>query len=231
MKTKICRICQREKPLTDFPNRYEGTEKLRNECRECDNAYKRMRYLERLGKLKRTVRAEKREADPKRCIKCGETKALTEFFVHNRAKGQHRSMCKDCFRAFAKEYSKSPEGQKVIGDYRETHKDRLKELQELYRNDPEKRKASKKYHREYWLMKNFGLTPDDYDRMLKEQNGGCAICGSDDPGNKRDHFAVDHNPKTGKVRALLCYQCNVGLGHFKDNPDLLRKAADYLLTF
>ncbi len=228
METKICRVCQRKKPLSDFPGRYEGTGKLRNECRVCDNAYKRMRYLERLGKFKRTVRAENREADPKRCIRCGKTKPLSEFTIHHAEKGQHRNMCKDCVNAWTKEYNKTPEGQKVRGDYREQYKDRNKELQEFYRNDPVKRKASKKYHRKYWLMKQFGLTPDDYDRMLNEQNNGCAICGADDPRNKRDHFAIDHDHETDEIRGLLCQGCNTGIGLLGDDIERLEAAAAYL---
>ena len=229
MKTKICRVCQKRKSIKDFQKRETGV--LRNECKECHNEYQRMRYLEQLGKFKRTVRAEKREADPKRCIKCGETKSLDEFGWHNRNKGQHRNMCKDCSRIWLKEYNKSPKGQKIRGDYREQYKGRMKELQKLYRDDPVKRKASKKYHRKYWLMKQFGITPDDYDRMLKDQNSCCAICGSDKSGNRSKNFMVDHNHETGKVRGLLCYRCNQAIGAFKDNSILLRKAADYLETF
>lgn len=60
--------------------------------------------------------------------------------------------------------------------------------------------------------------------MLEEQDGKCYLCGGIDFRN----LAVDHNHKTGKVRRLLCSSCNTGLGKFKDDPDLLTKAAVYL---
>lgn len=75
------------------------------------------------------------------------------------------------------------------------------------------------------LRKKFDLTLEQYEAMLAQQNGGCAICGKP-PGARR--LAVDHDHKTGAVRALLCSNCNHVLGNGQDDPDLLRKAAEYL---
>jgi len=229
METKKCLKCGIEKEVTDFLKRETGV--LRNECKECHNQYQRTRYLERLGKFKRTVRAEKREADPKKCIRCNEVKPLSEFTIHDQNKGQHRNFCHECELIWSRKYHKSPQGKEKRKEWVDQNKEKIEEYKEVYRNDPERTAKAKVYSRQWRLMKDFGLTVDDYDRMLKDQNGGCAICGADDSGNKRDHFAVDHDHKSGKVRGLLCYQCNVGLGHFKEDPDLLRKAANYLLTF
>jgi hypothetical protein len=63
--------------------------------------------------------------------------------------------------------------------------------------------------------------------MLSEQSGVCKICGEPCPTYKHA-LAVDHNHTTGKVRGLLCNNCNNGLGRFRDNPQYLRAAADYL---
>jgi len=73
--------------------------------------------------------------------------------------------------------------------------------------------------------KKYGLTVTQYESMLAEQGGGCAICGTK-PDGKR--LAIDHCHKTGEVRGLLCSPCNVGLGHFRDDTDLLYKAVKYL---
>ena len=78
------------------------------------------------------------------------------------------------------------------------------------------------------LKISFNLTPDDYDNLLKRQNGRCAICGATRPGHKRRYFSIDHDHETGKIRGLLCGYCNPGLGHFKDDVTLLRKAVTYL---
>lgn len=82
------------------------------------------------------------------------------------------------------------------------------------------------YSRDRYL-KRYGITHQDYEQMLKAQNGQCAICKSEDP-KRWDHFSVDHNHETGEVRGLLCHTCNTGLGQFQDNPDFLIEAANYL---
>lgn len=76
-------------------------------------------------------------------------------------------------------------------------------------------------------LKQYGLTIEHYNKLLLQQNNKCAICEQNCPTGKK--LAVDHNHQTGKVRGLLCHHCNVGLGHFKDNIELLNSALDYLI--
>ena len=83
---------------------------------------------------------------------------------------------------------------------------------------------------DYHRKKTSGVTRDEYSRMFDSQGGMCAICGIHQDFVKRG-FSVDHDHKTGAVRALLCGRCNLGLGYFKDNPDRLRKAAEYLESY
>jgi hypothetical protein len=88
----------------------------------------------------------------------------------------------------------------------------------------------------YKLKKRYGLTPEQYTQMSFDQNGCCSICGQPESAinvgtNKVQKLAVDHCHKTGKVRALLCMDCNRGLGKFKDDPKRLQGAIDYLLAF
>lgn len=82
-------------------------------------------------------------------------------------------------------------------------------------------------HRERNLKRYYGMTPTDYKTILAAQDGRCAICDTDDPA-PHPNFCVDHDHDTGRVRGLLCNACNVGLGRFKDSPELVRKAAAYL---
>lgn len=77
------------------------------------------------------------------------------------------------------------------------------------------------------LKRTYGLTLEDYDRMLAEQNGGCAICATATPGGP-GRFHVDHCHNTGRVRGLLCCNCNRGIGALKDDPARLRLAIGYL---
>lgn len=76
------------------------------------------------------------------------------------------------------------------------------------------------------LKTKFGITLDDYNRMLDDQNGVCAICQQNCSLNER--LSVDHCHDTGEVRGLLCNSCNNGIGKFKDSQKLLISAANYL---
>lgn len=100
-----------------------------------------------------------------------------------------------------------------------------------------KRKASKKWrdnNKDKVLNKRYkeryGIRYDEYCNMLKEQNHKCAICGVDEVDSRSGKLCVDHDHNTGKVRKLLCHNCNCGLGHFKDNISSLSKALEYLIN-
>jgi hypothetical protein len=81
--------------------------------------------------------------------------------------------------------------------------------------------------RENHLQRAFGLTLQQFGTMLEEQGGTCYLCKTTVPGGNGD-FHVDHCHKSGKIRKLLCMECNRALGAVKDDPVLLRRMADYL---
>ena len=107
--------------------------------------------------------------------------------------------------------------------YREAHKEELIERQhEAQREHPERRRQVVRKH-------TYGLS-DGGVQLLVEQHGVCAICGKPETHmrlGKVMSLAVDHDHGTGKVCGLLCRKCNLGLGQFEDNSELLRKALDY----
>lgn len=78
-------------------------------------------------------------------------------------------------------------------------------------------------------LKNYNITEEEYNAMLKEQNGVCAICGKEDVRGKR--LSIDHDHKTGKVRGLLCGNCNLGLGALGDEVIIIEKSLKYLYSF
>mgnify|MGYP001591133168 CR=1 FL=1 len=103
--------------------------------------------------------------------------------------------------------------------------------------------SSKKYSenkvrdRGYQLKYKFGITIDDYNRMLTDQGGKCAICNGDNYVRKKGtnsgeevcmSLSVDHDHQTGKVRGLLCNACNTALGKLIDDPALFKKTIEYL---
>jgi hypothetical protein len=76
--------------------------------------------------------------------------------------------------------------------------------------------------RHYHLMRRYGIGAKDVDRLIAMQGGACAICGRPDPQH------VDHDHATGRVRGILCFNCNGGLGQFADDPRRLVSAIRYL---
>lgn len=98
-------------------------------------------------------------------------------------------------------------------------------------NNPEKWRLMQRRAR---LKREYGISLEEFNLMFENQNGLCAIC------NRQmtiattispDLASVDHNHGTGEVRALLCYTCNTGIGNLRDDPRVLREAADYLEAY
>lgn len=96
----------------------------------------------------------------------------------------------------------------------------IRQYSKKYRdnNKEERSKSIKKYE----LKSKYNLSLDDYETLLKKQNEVCAIC--------KESFVlhVDHCHETGLVRGLLCRSCNLGLGFFKDKPELFDAAKEYI---
>lgn len=85
-------------------------------------------------------------------------------------------------------------------------------------------------NREATIKKKYNITQEHYELIRNNQDNKCAICGSERASIARPNisFMIDHCHEKGHVRGLLCYSCNVGLGHFKDNIEILEKAIAYL---
>lgn len=115
-------------------------------------------------------------------------------------------------------------------DWDERHKERRKQARIEYNIKNRERIAFKRHESK---LKEYGLTPEQYEDMLVAQNGVCAICHQaetlkrkKDPNIMRLH--VDHCHKTGKVRGLLCTRCNPAIGYLQDDPLRAYAAARYL---
>jgi hypothetical protein len=134
----------------------------------------------------------------KTCSKCGETKSLDQFGKNKRKRDGLQVYCKPCQCELVKK-SQSKESFARPG-------------------------AST--NRKYILKSRYGLTPEQYAGLMVKQEGRCAICHGECPTGWR--LAVDHCHASGKVRGLLCGNCNTALGKFKDSPELLANAIKYL---
>jgi len=86
------------------------------------------------------------------------------------------------------------------------------------------------------MLRKYGITISDYDALFEAQAGRCAICGIEKeawhPGagaaGRIKFLVVDHDHADGRVRGLLCGNCNNGLGHFRDNVASLLGAIAYI---
>ena len=103
--------------------------------------------------------------------------------------------------------------------YSATHKEDRKEYLKKYK------KENRRTILNTDMKRHYGVGIEAYDYFFNKQNGLCAICGLP-PGKKGFH--IDHDHKTGKIRGLLCVCCNLGLGGFRDNPNILQNAIKYL---
>ena len=121
---------------------------------------------------------------------------------------------------------------KLRGDFN-NHKNRSDGLQSYCRSC-ESQRASKSYcpidQRKKRVKYKYGIEWEEYLIMFEEQGGLCPICDKliKPRGQQSEIGCVDHNHLTGEVRGLLCNACNVGLGVFEDNTDIMRRAIEYL---
>lgn len=85
--------------------------------------------------------------------------------------------------------------------------------------------AAREATRRHYFKQLYGLTVEQVEEMAAK---GCEICGTSEWTGKHARPHVDHCHKTGRVRGILCGECNTGLGKFRDDPALLRRAVEYL---
>lgn len=161
----------------------------------------------------------------KKCTKCGELKALCEYY---RAGGNSRDGLRgDCIpcnlAAKAERHRLNPEPARERTErWRQENPERYAANQKAFVASGGKKVADRRSH----LKRKYGMTLEEYDAMLEAQGGGCFICGR--PPREDISLHVDHDHSTGKVRGILCFCCNNALADFQDDPALLRKAAAYV---
>ncbi len=112
-----------------------------------------------------------------------------------------------------------------------------KKRKELHKRNPQiliRRNAKKretydsKKQRSAFLRSHYGITFSEYEDMLKQQRGVCAICGDGKKHKTQKYLHIDHNHKTSKVRGLLCIRCNTIIGNCKEDVDILQRAIKYI---
>lgn len=146
----------------------------------------------------------------KNCKKCTVEKPRTDFHKHHGVAGGYPH-CKACVSDINKAW-------------REANPGIRKPYMKLWYGE------HKENRRNYNLVQNYGITLEEYSRMLEAQAGVCAIC-KQPPSKKNNHamsLHIDHCHTTGRIRGLLCNKCNSGIGFFQESEELVTKAANYL---
>jgi hypothetical protein len=138
----------------------------------------------------------------KQCTVCKETKELDQFYNVKSTKDGKGYRCKECDNKARQKWSA---------------------------NNPERSHLSQRQRN---LKHRFGVDLEWYENQFKKQNYSCAICETKTNKTVGDrqfwNFSVDHCHDSGKIRGILCNNCNRALGLFQDNPELLKKAASYV---
>ena len=202
---KTCNFCKATKPLDEFYKAAKSPDGRQYRCKDCTRIASRQ--------YSRDNPEARRQSDRK-----------------------YRAT--DNYKANRKARREGPQRERILEQKRDSwyrhHESNLEKLRER-NGDPEFLRKQRE-RRERWRAKNprgpqrhslkavYGITLEQWDRMIIRQLGCCAICGE----QSRD-LHVDHCHETGKIRALLCHKCNRGLGLFEDEPERLREAARYIV--
>lgn len=204
MDTKVCTKCNEEKPVSAYYPRY-GSTGIQSWCKPCTAIANKLWDKNNRERARATQRTYYWK-DPEKA-----RKRQNEWIKKNRDKR----------RRYEKTYALK---------YPEKHKDERKRSYERHKG--KYRLRYKARIRRYTLKTQYGITEEQYNAMLAEQGGVCAICNR--PERKKNNqgavarLSVDHDHKTDEVRRLLCHGCNHGIGAFEENPNAMRRAAAYI---
>lgn len=204
--TKQCYACKTVKATSDFYASPQTKDGLMTYCKECHKAKMKEGHAR---KAEHNIPVLPPAGSTKMCRHCHVVKPIEEFGANKRMSDGIQNDCKTCANAMvALARSRNPE----------RHRNSSKRWAA---NNREKARDSR-------LKSVYGLPIGDYERLLAEQGGGCAICGTTVPGSRTERFHVDHCHDTGEVRGLLCSGCNMGIGQLKHDQARLLSAQAYL---
>ncbi|KKM26565.1 hypothetical protein LCGC14_1583510 [marine sediment metagenome] len=124
---------------------------------------------------------------------------------------------------------RSPEGKERSRESYRKNREKILSRNRKYRQSPEGGRRFKSSR----MKAKYGISLDEVEALLEKQNGLCAICQQPEQETIRGKYkqlAIDHDHKTGRIRGLLCANCNQGLGRFEDDPARLLAAVQYIQT-
>lgn len=185
----------------------------------------------------------------KQCVVCKCVKPYTAFSRCTQSSSGHKPACKICASVRAKRYRRTAKQRESIctpaqkrcgqcgevkpsadfyrdiachdGLHNQCKKCLLSAQHKSYMNNPTRPIAAR-------IKRAYGMTVEDYDRILAQQNGRCRICRRPP---ERTRLCIDHNHESGQVRGLLCSNCNALLGLARESQSILQAAIEYLDTY
>lgn len=171
--------------------------------------------------------------ETKICTVCELKKPVSDFYKRGNNKLKYRSECKECSLKQRKKYNIGHK--KEASEYHKSYGIKNRKKLNKYRRDynaknPNKMNEYRKKYRENndtdrmaEIKRKYGLSKEGYYYMLDIQDNKCKIC-----GKEMEKICIDHNHITGKIRGLLCNNCNLGIGNLQENPFILIKTVEYL---
>lgn len=159
------------------------------------------------------------------CYKCGKEQPVENFYYRSNHT-ERRNDCKECVVESSRLW-------RVAHAERYRQMDKNRHVRSRDKRLEKERNCYKKYphrHREKHLIKTFGMTQEEFNKIAATQGNVCAICGRPPANTTRynRHLRVDHAHTTGAIRGLLCNKCNLMLGLVNDSPTVLASAIEYL---
>lgn len=166
----------------------------------------------------------------KNCTRCLVEKNEDEFYIQKSKWGDRpSSWCKNCICIDRKNFRDSNPGilRKRRKEYRQRNSQVIDARCKEWRKKYFERHPYKQF--EYRIKSEYGITAHQFHEMIIEQENKCALCEKYFNHNgTKTNFGIDHCHKTGKVRGLLCYQCNSAIGYVKESTTTLEKMIAYI---
>jgi len=196
---KVCNVCKQHKLHIEFCKNKASKDGLNYKCNNCN----------KLARIKYLVNNKDKELKRHKLYKLNNKEKIKKNDKLYRLNNKH------------KEYGR----QKI---WRKNNPQKVKDKGKRARM-----KTDKSKFKNLSLLYKFGISLHEFELMVKKQSNLCAICNSqetlfDKRANKIRSLVVDHDHRSGKIRGLLCGACNKGLGLFKDNSEIIKKASEYL---
>ena len=240
---KVCGKCGINKDISEFTKDKSKPSGVRSWCKQCAVEYRKNYDKVNKDKIRETRK------------KYSEEHREQEQETRKKYKEEHKEQIRE-YRKAHKEQGNQRHNKyywahrellcKRQNEYCKNNKDKIRQRDTRYRrNNSEKITITRhKYNvknemqiREHsWRKQSIIFTCEEYELLLAKQGGVCVICGKaetafDTRQNVLRKLSVDHDHATGRVRGLLCQRCNQGLGHFRDDIDLMQSAILYLDTY